>query len=471
MSNRQALANLNSAIKGASHGFNPYPSRMHEPSATNLSRYMAPIQFERIAHDIRMWRDVIREYELAWYPMRVKGQRMYMDTVENPYVKSVIERQKELTMQRDGIITMPNKGGKRVKSLYLSEQLNEQDWFEDYVDGYLNARLYGYSLIELGAIVGDAFPLIKETNRENIRPDGLDGTGPILTSMVYGIDGVHFADEKLISLCNHWVPTKPTRSTTTCGYGLLYNIALLEIHLRHVLEWNLDYGENYGMPIKVGKTNKIGKDRDEFENFLRNSASNAYVLLDKRTDDELAYVMAEAAGSAWKVYENIEERMQGVVAQLMLGHTDAMKSTPGKLGGLQNANKSGNNISLVQQAMNAKQVMIGNFVCRGINNIGAPKFRALGKYVGSKTIAGLFPEGARYKLLNDTEETETRRKKREDQQSLAVIAKTFNDGGYDVDVKQMQKMTGLKLTKQDPRHLVEQTRVNKNYDMTDEGKK
>lgn len=461
----KALSYLSSSIYPQGSSFAPYGFNRGMPTPTNISNYITPVQFERIAQDIRNWRDAMREMELAWYPMRVKSMRMFIDTVENGYVKAVLSRWKELTTQRDYKIYQV-KGGKEIISRDLSQQLQEQTWVGDWISYCSDAQLWGYSLIEMRNIVDDSFPDITFTRRENIRPDGNGNSGPILTSLVYAIDGMHVTEDPLIDLCNHWIPTKSNRGVSSCGYGLLYNIALYEIHLRHILEWNVDYAESYGQPIKKGFTNKTGKERDNFEAFLRNGASSQWILLDKGTNDDVVYEMAKDAGTAWKTYENLENRLQGVISQLVLGHTDAIKSTPGKLGGMQAANKDGFNESLIEQAMNAKQIDAGNFVCKNVNQILAPKMRRLGEYVGSKTIKGLFPPGYTFGLQNDKEENEVKRRTNAQRLVVSEVIKNMNDAGWDIDQDQAIDWFGLNLTKSIPQHELIEKRTDVNVDGT-----
>lgn len=471
MSNR-SISELSAALSNPNGGFNPYGYARGIATPTNLDNFITPVQFQRMSHDVKMWREAILEAELAFYPKRVRMQRMYMDTDQTGYFQAVIARFRELTMLRDYKVYQ-NKNGKQEISKDLTQSLEEQSWFQDYIEEIINAILYGYSFISLGNIVDDGFPYIKSIVRENILPDGNGSTkSPILTSMVYMTDGLHVKDDPLIEMCNHWIGTKPIRRSS-CGYGLLYVISLLEIHVRHISAWNVDYVEMFGQPIKKGTTRKTGKERTKFEEFLRNSASNAYVLLDKATEDNIEYEMAQSAGTAWKSYDNIINRLEGTAAQVLLGHTDAMKSTPGKLGGMQAANKDGFNESLVEQAMNAKQTITGNFVCRKVNEVGAPLFRRLGKYVGSKIIRDLIPEGYKFGLVNDKEENEIKRRTNAHRMLVSEYVKNLNTAGWDVDNEQLNEVVGLTLTPSIPetKNYQERTIIDKNPEPGDLTKK
>lgn len=436
---------------------NPY-SQDTSIRPDEISDFISKVQFERLAHDIKMWRDAIREMELAYYPMRVMAQRMYMDTVLNGEVKAIIERWQDLTLQRDYSIYQ-FKGGKRVESVDLTQQLEEQDWFQDYISTCLDAPMYGYSLIELGNIVDSKFPNVSFTRRENIRID--DKGNPILSNLVYGLSGIQVKDDKLINMFNHWIPTKTDRGVSKCGYGLLYIIALYEIHLRHATEWSMDYTERYGMPIAKGYTRKVGKERDKFKSFLRGSASSAWILLDKSTDDDVIYETAKDAGTAWKIYGDLENRLKGTISKLVLGHEDAMQSLPGKLGGMQAANKDGFNESLIEQAMNSKQIRAGNFVARAVNEIGAPRFRQIGEYVGSDLISGLFPAGYKFAFKNDKEEYEIQRRTNAHRTLVSSWVGELNKAGWNVKKEELEGITGLTLTEAPPETKQIQERTTK----------
>lgn len=438
-------------------GYNPMGFNKNKPTYSNIGDFISPVQFERWSHDVGMWRDSIREMELAYYPQRVKAMRMYIDTIENIYVKALYQRWKELTLQRD-IIVYQNKGGKKIESEVLTQALDERAWFHDYLELTLEALWWGYTLISLGDIEKDEFPNISGTRRENINPDGNgQGSGAILTSLIYSIDGLHVEEDPLISLCNHWIPTKSDRFVSKCGYGMLYNISYNEIHLRHIMEWNIDYVELYGQPIRKGTTSKVGKDRKQFENWLKYAASRAYVLLDKGTNDEVEFVHQSNNGTSWKVYENIEKRLKNVLSQFTLGHEDAMQSTAGKLGGQQTASKDGFNVSLIEQGMIAKQIYCGNFVGRKVNDTFGPNMRRLGSLIGSKSIKELLPEGYYFGFKNDKEEDEIRRRNNVNRKAIAEYAKGMNDAGYDIDVKQLSTSFGMNLIKSIPeKKLIEQ---------------
>ena len=63
--------------------------------ARNLTNYIAPVQLQRMRHDVAMWREAVVEAENAWYPHRVRMQRLYIDVILNGHVFSLMERRKD----------------------------------------------------------------------------------------------------------------------------------------------------------------------------------------------------------------------------------------------------------------------------------------------------------------------------------------------------------------------------------------
>lgn len=416
------------------------------------------VQFQRYAFDIQMWFEALRQIEKQMLPHRVELQRMYNNCLANPAVRAIVDARIELTLLRDYAIYQL-KDGIKVYSRDLTQQLSNQSWFADYIKYIVEAKLFGYSLISLGEIENDSFPRLTIVPREHIRPDGDKygdyETGPILVNMVYGIDGVHLeagtkgyapvenSDER-IALFNHYVTTPTDIGQSECGYGLLFPVSYNEIHLRHMIEWMADYIEQFGMPIKVASTQKMGRDREQFEQFLENMGSGGAIIVDESTD-KIEFVQQQNSGTGWKSYSQAIDYNEGVIAQLLLGHTDAIKSLPGKLGGMQSSNSNGYNVNLIQRAINNKQTLDGNHTCNYINNVSAPLFRKLGKFTGSRLIKNLLPPGYYFELTNDMEEMEFRLRKNSTLELASKSLKALSDAGLRADAQEMSDFIGFKV--------------------------
>lgn len=438
---------------GSQSGYNSQsysPFSYFSPTAYNknvdprhLSNVIAPIQFERWAADIADWRSAMKEMEQAFYPFRTKSTRIYIDTIENVFVKALIARMQEAVLQREPIIYQV-KGNKKVISKDLTDNLNYSYWFQDYRKLVLDAILWGFRLIELGEIdtycKENLFPNLSFTRPENIRIDVWRGA--LVTSIPYYIDGVEVQNEEEIKLWNHYIPTKSNRGVSPCGYGMLYNISEYAIHLKHLLGWNLDFIENYGQPTRIGTTSKQGSARKKFEAFLANPTSNQYILLDRATGDEfkLEGTSGLGTGTAWKNNGECRSLLKKELSQMVLGHEDAFMTTPGKVGANVTSNKDGFNESSMEAAMNQKQMMYSDFEIAKMNQISFPSFRRLGKSTGVK-ILDFVPEGYIYGLKNDKEEQEVRRRFNSDFDAKAKSFLSFYNAG--VKLKNIEDLNSM----------------------------
>lgn len=395
-------------------------------SPVNLNTYISPIQLQRLRHDVSMWREAISEAENAWYPHRVKMQRMFIDTILNGHVFSLMERRKDLTLLRDFEVCNPDGSENEDMEHFL-----KQEWFDLFVGYTLDALFFGYSLISIGDIVESRLDNISIVKRWNVSPDRMN-----VSRYVYQITGASFLTPP-ISDWHVWVKTPSENGVSPCGYGLFYKIAIYEIFLRNTLGYNGDFVELYAMPYRVGKTTKTDEaERAELESALRNMGSAGYAIVDPT--DEITFLETALGGTGWKGYENLEDRCVKTVSKLILGHADAMNSIPGKLG-----NDSEN--SPAQVAMMDKQTRDGKFVENIVNGQLFPKLRRLGFPI---------PEGVVFKYKNSGEEEANRAAEDKSNKLTAEIAQTMKNAGLKMDAKYFTERTGIPTTEIEEAQIV-----------------
>lgn len=387
----------------------------------NLSYYISPVQFARIRNDIGLWREAIVEAELAWYPHRVKMQRIFQDTVLNEHVEACMKKRRRLTLLRDfKICDAKGKADEDLKLFFT------QKWFADFQSYALDALFYGYSLISFGDLVQDNFPDLSIVRRQNVSPDRLN-----VSSMVYMLSGEYFMEEPYRKW-HVWVPTSSELGVSPCGYGLLYKIAKTEIYLRNNTAFNADGIEIFGQPIRKGKTTKTDEgERGAFETALRNMGSSAYILLDDG-QDELELVESKNSGTGYMIYGDFEKRQEAKISKVLLGHADALESTPGKLGSGQ-----GEQESPVQTALNEIQAEDGKFTENIINNQLLPRLRTMGLKI---------PIDKHFEFENKKEQQQARAKEDSNNLVTATVAKTMKDAGLVYDPVDFEQRTGIKTT-------------------------
>lgn len=397
--------------------------RMANPEAVSrdLRNYITPVQLQRLRTDISMWRDAVGEAERAYYPFRVKMQRIYIDTILNGHVFSLMERRKDMTLLRK--FCFCDAKGEPIDE--LTQHFQNLSWFSDFVAYSLDALFFGYSVISLGDLENDEMKDVSIIPRWFFNPDRCE-----VGSYIYATSGKD-VNEPPQSDWHVYVKTKSDNGVSPCGYGLFYNIALYEIFLRNTLGFNGDFVELYAMPYRVGKTTKTNEaERAELESALRNMGSAGYAVIDPM--DEITFLETSLAGTGYKAYESLEKRCEDKVARIILGHSDAANSTPGKLGGDQ-----GGEESPAQIAMKDKQIKDGRFIEQIINGQLLPKLRRIGYKL---------PENITFKYLNDGEEEAIREKEDTSNKVTAEIAQTLKNAGMKMDPAYFTKRTGIPVS-------------------------
>ena len=286
----------------------------------NLNTFTSKTALNRFRQDVSTWRDALREAEQGQFPHRVKMQRLFVDTVLNGHVTACMLKRKDLTLLRD--IEVYNADGSENEDL---EALFETKWFRQFMSYTLDALFYGYSLISLGDIIDGKYSDVDIIKRWHVSPDRLN-----VTIHQYNINGYEFMKPPY-DIWHVWASTPSENGQSDCGYGILYKVAIYEIINRGLLGFNSDAAELYGQPIRKGRTSKTDEgERAEFAGMLSQMGSSGWVMLD--TLDEVELIQNNMGSSGYQIYSDLEKRNEAKISKVILGHADALDSTPGKLG-------------------------------------------------------------------------------------------------------------------------------------------
>ena len=385
----------------------------------NLTGYITPVQLQRIRHDVQLWREAIMEAEQAWYPHRVRMQRLYIDTILNGHTKACWNRRKDLVLLKE--FKLCNEAGEENEEL---SRLFKKPWFDRFMNYTLDAQAFGYSLISLGDVTDDEYKDLSIIRRWNISPDRMN-----VTSYVYALSGAQFTEEPYKDW-HVWVNTHTEIGVSKTGYGLLYDVALYEIICRNILGFNTDAAELYGQPTRKGKTSKTEEsERAEFAQALSAMGSSGWILLDMM--DEVELIESKGNGQGFKIYESLEQRCEKKISKIILGHSDALDSIPGKLGA-----GSGED-NPVAAALRDKQVKDCRFVEHIVNSELLPRMRMHGFSL---------PDDLKFEFKNDSEKEEFREREDASNKVTADIAKTMKDAGLQMDAKYFEERTGIPTT-------------------------
>lgn len=375
-------------------------------------------QVKRSKQDSSSWRAAIVEAEQAFNPYRVKMQNLYMDTIVDSQVTSAMGRRKNLTLLKD--FSICNEAGVVDEK---ATKIFKSDWFSLILNYILDAQFFGYTLINWSEIKDGNITDIELIKRQLVSPDR-----KVVSQYEYVFYGTDFNSDEFKDWCLY-VPTPTETGASKCGYGLLYKVAISEIYLRALAGNNADYVDMFGQPYRVGKTSKDSEERTMLEEALQNMGSSGYAIIDPL--DEIEFLDAAAKGKGYESYDNFEARLHKKVSKIILGHADALDSTPGKLGG---TNES------VDNALREVEIIDNTFAENVVNNSLIPKL---------KNVGFIIPDGYSFKFSNDKEKQQEQDKKDESNSKFATVVKTLSDAGFEVDAKDIEEKTGLKVVKKE----------------------
>lgn len=392
-------------------------------SAKSPAGYISPVQFDRLKADIQSWRDAVKESEQAYYPHRVKMQRILQDTILNGQVTAAMDKRKDLTLLKNFELT----NGKEVNE--AATEMLQKEWFYLLMNYILDAKFFGYTLIGFGDLVDDEFPKLELIKRWNVSPDR-----HTLNSYVYSLSGIDFMnpnikDENGDSYFDWtlYIDTPTETGGSCCGYGLLYKLAYYEILIRSNIGYNATSLELFGIPIRKGTTTKQDEyERATFAAALRDMGSNGWILMDPQ--DQVELVESSKGGKGQNGFEDFETRMLKMINKVVLGHADAIDSQTGKLGAQDD----------VKEAIQAKEKADNRWMEQIINTKVIPKLQNLGLPI---------PIGLQFKIINNREKEEHRKKEDESNKITAEIFQTIKNAGGDADWKYFEERTGIRVEK------------------------
>lgn len=383
---------------------------------------VAPLHFQRIRQDAISRAYAVEQAERPFYPYRVEMQRMFMKTKEDAHIIACVNRRKDLTILRKW--EFKNANGEiddKLTAIFcdtINGKTQLKTWFINYLSYCLDALYFGYSLIYLGDVIDGDFPSIQVVKRENVSPDRF-----VISQFPMNPSGVKFLEEEEYKGYYIYVSTPNDLGTSPCGYGIYYDISFLEILLRNLQGFNGDYVELFAQPLRVGKTDKTNEtERAEFEGIVRDMGSSAYAVLDT-IGESIEIIGGSSTGTGYMSYDNFEKRLQDLVSQVVLGHSDAIKSIPGKLG------NSGEK-SPAESAMDDKATRDAAFILPLINN---NLFTAL------RTLGFTIPDGSMACMLNDKED-------QEQTHYIADLAVKMKNANLQMDGKYFTEQTGIPVT-------------------------
>lgn len=305
--------------------------------------------------DIAAWR---RAWQMAIdvdYPRRIELYNIYTDVEIDNHLSGIVEQLTNSVISRSFKVYDINTG-KEVAELTL---LLEDEWFKDLMKYILQARYWGHSLIQLGDIVTSSigrrrFSSVELIPRQHVVPE----FGLILKDVYDDYSkGIPYREGKI----SQWLieAGKPK------DLGLYLKCAPQAISKKNMMAFWDQFGEMFGMPIRIAKTNTTDpKERGRLEQMLTNMGAAAWGLFPDGTEID---IRETSRGDAFEVYDRRIDRANTEMSKAVL--TVTMTADDGSSRSQSEVHERMLQLTIEQQADWLKDV---------INNQLLPRLIALG---------------------------------------------------------------------------------------------
>lgn len=257
--------------------------------------------------DIKSWRTAWQQAIDVENPRRSPLLNIYTDAMIDLHLTGCIGQRKGMIMKKSFKL-VDLKGNENSDATQLMEAV----WFKDFMDYALDSRYYGHSLIQLGDVVErngimqyDRTLLVP---RQHVVPE-------------YGVILKEASDEwrKGFDYRNGTMADWCIEAGKWDDLGLLLKLVPQTISKKNMLAFWDQFGELFGMPIRIGKTTtRDAKERTKIEKMLGEMGAAAWGLFPEGTEID---IKESSRGDAFNVYDKRIERANSEISKGVLNQT------------------------------------------------------------------------------------------------------------------------------------------------------
>ena len=256
------------------------------------------------------WLNAMRQADVPWngkyQSSWVQLFDIFMNMVQDSHVDGAIDVIVDGLSSKEFYIA--NENGEKNDE---ATKLFQDDWFFDYLGMVVNARLWGFNLIQIRNIDYSDYSLeVEEVNRKHVRPD-LGG----ITKATYDT-----------TAWRSWAK-KPYSDWTIYLFknvlGKLNKSVRWWIYKTEVARFWAKYNQIYGTPPVITKTNiKDPKRKDNAITMLKNFIASRWMAIDK--EDEIVQFDTKGGQNGQQFFENLIRLCDEQISKSLLGSTMIM---------------------------------------------------------------------------------------------------------------------------------------------------
>ena len=258
--------------------------------------------------DIRSWRRAWQQAIDVENPNRLPLYSIYTDTDIDLHLTGAIGQRKGMVLKKSFKL-VDAKGNENLEAT----ELLEATWFKNLVDLALDARYWGHSLIQLGDVVVDYDGKLKYKNtqlvpRSHVKPEfGVIVRDPSDDPS----KGYDYRESDMTEWC--------IEAGGARDLGLFLKVTPQTISKKNMLAFWDQFGEIFGMPVRIGKTNSRDPgEHSKIERMLNEMGAAAWGLFPEGTEIE---IKETSRGDAFNVYDQRINRANSEISKGILNQT------------------------------------------------------------------------------------------------------------------------------------------------------
>jgi len=325
--------------------------------------YVLAQQKFRVRQDIASLKLAIESANTITNYSRFLLHNVFREVMMDTMVTSQWESRKMKTKEKEFRMVKKNAKGDSEENENLTA-IFENSWFLDWIDGCLDSKLWGFTLMDFGQLEDGIFQQYKVTSSNTTRiydpvtiidRDCVKPEFGIITQ-TYGMNtGVSFSDPEYKDFLMFVGQTH--------DFGLLFKLAKYVLFKNNCLgNWS-EWIEVFGMDKRVGYTRAQDAERINFLKAMRDLGNNAYGVFSE--GDKVEYIGSQRT-DAYKVYEQFLKYTDEQIAKVIFGQ-DVVTNNTGRVVG-----EVGENVSNMYGDTDAK------FIARLVNGKLIPFMENLG---------------------------------------------------------------------------------------------
>jgi phage gp29-like protein len=270
---------------------------------TKVIKTVIQREWTRTQQNVEKWRQQTIIAESKQNPQRVELYNIYRDVVLDAHLSGLITTLK-VSVSSGDFFLVNSKGKDNDEAM----ESFSAPWFIQYLDYFVDAKMWGHSLIQIDEIKNNTFVFESLVPRENVVPEfGIVKAN----AWDYSTSGVEFRELPY----KDWLIEIGKKT----DLGLLHKATPYVLWKKGVLGSWSQFAELFGMPFRVGKTDILNPDnKKNMESMLANMAGAAWGVFN--TDDTLEFV-ENSKGDAFKVFDEMIKMVNSELSKLILGQT------------------------------------------------------------------------------------------------------------------------------------------------------